>query len=432
MSRSTGGSRRRPSRIYAGIELSQPVSLVVPPALAIVAFAVWRVRSQYAELASSSGPRWDGRGNYEVVQGSLDKAELETSLACLVVGASACVLGIAVRWWRGRREWGDVPLGYGIGLCGFVYLIASWPSFHEQRMVALMDLRLGFPAALTFMLVLGFLSYMLLELVTRRARQDRRSLALLLAIVVFVPLLSLHYGRACNLSTFTRLEDGTALELDLPRIRVPFDRPRGLRGADADSPVYFERAGEPWLGWMAIDDSSVTLVDLVRMDADESSSDPRERVPARLRERLDARLPPILVALTRRSEPADLSRVARDAEARFPGAHTLLVLGSTAGEKPRGVVRLTEPAPGPLDESTLLELDIERREPHLVMDVLERGAWSRALEEWQEREPRPEYEDPRNPGVQLRLRVPRGVSLEELGAFYSSNLRISGVSVYLE
>ncbi len=50
MNRSPEAPRRRPSRIYAGIELSQPVNLAVPVALSFVVYAVLRLRSLYQQL----------------------------------------------------------------------------------------------------------------------------------------------------------------------------------------------------------------------------------------------------------------------------------------------------------------------------------------------------------------------------------------------
>ncbi|MCA8979102.1 MAG: hypothetical protein H6831_06040 [Planctomycetes bacterium] len=432
MTRSPNAPGRRPSRIYAGIELSQPVNIGVPIALSIVAIAVWRLRSQFMEPYESIGPHRSYIGRLTVETGALDKSEVETSIVWLAAGAAACLLALAWRWWRGRREWGDVPLAYGLGVCGFVYLILSSARFGELGGISLLSGGLGVPVAVAFMLVAGFLGYMTLELAVRRRRGDRRPLLALLVVFVVVPFLALRIGRSFERATLVRLDDGSLLEVDLPRIKYSIDRPRGPLGADLGTPVYYGRGSDLWLARMDGDGDAAMLVCPILLGAEGSLTLEQQESIASMRARLEDYPVPISVAIGREFAPAELSRIARDARTRFPAARQLSVIGTTAGEKPRGTIALTEAPLWPLDDSVLMRVDVAPREPHIVLDRLDPEALWSAIENRRVETPRAGLQADRELDLQVRLRVPEATSIEDLGAFYANALAFNGVSMFLE
>jgi len=421
MNRSPEAPRRRPSRIYAGIELSQPVNPAVPIALCFVFYAVRRVRSLFWGMYVSSRPRRNSGGFFETPEGTLDKAELESAMDWLIVGALACLLGIAFRWWRGRREWGDVPLGYGIGLSGFVYLLASWFKFHAQgRGVSLGLFDDGFGAALLFMLVLGFLAYMCFELFTRRWRHMRVLVAGLLLIVTTVPAIALHYGIRVRLAHQLQLEDGSPLVLDLPFVRSPHSSCPGPFGAEGEVPVYFHRNGELWLGQLDFSSSPSKLVGLLPVDSEPATEAERRARSDKLdRMRLglaESHRPFVPVALSSSATPGDLARVVRDIRQRFPGAQAIDVIGTTGGERARGASLPGETGPIRRHDAVLMRLDVETREPFVVLDVQDSGSVAVALGE--QLQSLTSVRDGRSRGswIQVRLRVDESVTLEQLGA----------------
>ncbi|MCA8979108.1 MAG: hypothetical protein H6831_06010 [Planctomycetes bacterium] len=165
---------RKPSRIYVGSEPLPPVNPLVPVALAVVFVGVDTVRSfcaQHADVPVGSGPRVEF---------------LERGLLWLFGGAAACGLAIVFRWVRGRREWGDVPLGFGIGACVFPYVMTCFLGFSRDGELNSAYADMHFLSLVLFGAVLLFASYLVLQFVVARLRSDRRSALALLAIPLVV------------------------------------------------------------------------------------------------------------------------------------------------------------------------------------------------------------------------------------------------------
>lgn len=167
---------RKPSRIYAGSEPLGPVGPWVPIALIPVLIGVGLVRSfcaQHAYELFGTGPR------VEV---------LERAVLWLFAGAIACALAIAFRWMRGLREWGAVPLGFGIGACVFAYVLSAWFGFAPDGTINSGYMDMAFIAPILFGALVLFLSYLTLEFVARRTSPNARAVRALVALPVIVSL----------------------------------------------------------------------------------------------------------------------------------------------------------------------------------------------------------------------------------------------------
>jgi hypothetical protein len=168
-------SEGKASRIYAGCDPLPPVNPLVPFALIPVLVGVDIVRTfcaQHAYGFYGSGPRVE---------------YLERGILWLFAGAAACVLAIVFSWWRGRREWGDVPLGFGIGGCTFAYVLSAWFGFTHESEINSGDMNTFFIGPVLFGVLLLFLTYLVLELVARGSAGPRAVIALVaIPIVLFL------------------------------------------------------------------------------------------------------------------------------------------------------------------------------------------------------------------------------------------------------
>lgn len=178
------------------------------------------------------------------------------------------------------------------------------------------------------------------------------------------------------------------------------------------------------------------LVDMLRLQeqpATNEARDEREAALDRMREALAALpYPSISIALSRSATPSLLADVIRDAKQRFPSVLFVSVIGSTEGRKPRGAQLPGSGGTPRWRHRVLMLLDVEPREPCMVLDVLDREAFEEALSDWRAQDSSARFERDGESHLQLRLRLKDDVSLEALGEFYSSVLWRDSVSVYVE
>ena len=411
-------SRARPSRIYAGNEPLPDVNRAVPIALCFVAFGAWRVRALFAEWAASPGPRWDWQGKDTFPTGWLDKGDLESAMVWLVVGFVACLLAIGYRWWRGREEWGDVPLAYGVGLCAIDYLIASWPSFDRHGQVVSMPFfEPGFGLAFALALVLGYLGYMVWELATRPWRDRRVLLVGVVVVLGCTTWFSVRHGRALRESYQPSLEDGSRLTLVLPRLRYSGDAPDIPFGAGCGGVVYYERGDRLWLSSADCSGPRYRLIDSIPIARHSESTEPDRDLERlnRIRDRHAEKWNKnIGVMLDRDATAADLLLVAEDARSRFPEAWFLVVLGAQDAERVRGASLGPSNPTGPDAVGTLLKLDVHPREPFLKMHGLGDPDFERALSAWRSSAERVVEPGQKRRVLQVRLQVDPDLSVEDL------------------
>jgi hypothetical protein len=441
MASSPEAPRRRPSRIYAGIELSQPVNLAVPVALCFVVYALLRLRGFYQglhERLSAAEWRWRyGTSEPEGVDSyHLDQAALESALVWLIVAVIACVLGVVIRWWRGRREWGDVPLAHGLGVYGYAYVFASWVSFDDRGLVALIDMEMASPSAVVFLLTLGFLVYITLELFTRRWRERRWLFGALVALLMLVPLVGLNIVETAFERGTSFEEGGPSLMIDLPRVLEPFDAANGPLGADCGTAVYVQLGEELWLARGGCGDKAWRLEGWLRLEPAMEESAEKAQLEAEYEE-LARRTPPrswpaVAVALPHDAPPSKLTEIAADVKNRFPKVVVMNVIGTTGASPVRGRVFPRRGMLNWLDHSVLMRVEVYPREQSITVDTMSVDAIRDAIRTWERANGAIRYADDRELSVQLRLRVGPGTTLEQLGTIYYEVVSRHDVLVYIE
>lgn len=168
----TGVAPRKPSRIYAGNEPLAAIHPLVPLALLVSVIGVFRVQSFFAQHA------------YERFGSGPGIGYLEDSILWLFVGAAACALAIVFRWLRGRREWGDLPLGLGFCTCFNAYVWAGFVYIDSEGRIGAGILDMPFLGPVIFGVVSLLFSYTAIEWITRSRRADPRVVWLLMVPLV--------------------------------------------------------------------------------------------------------------------------------------------------------------------------------------------------------------------------------------------------------
>ena len=160
---------KRPSRIYAGCDVSTPIDPLVPVALLVPFVAVWKVREF---MLAHSYERFGQGPGVEV----LDQAVLWLIAGMLVCGLAALRLFV-----RGRDEWGAAPLAFGFVGCAWAWLLASWFSFDDQGILPITRMDTFFPGLLAFAVALLCLTHGVFRMLDR-ARPIRQGLRWLVLV----------------------------------------------------------------------------------------------------------------------------------------------------------------------------------------------------------------------------------------------------------
>lgn len=322
----TWSPRKQWSRIYAGNEPLPPLNPLVPFALVVVWIGVYAVRSFCAQYASaqSASELYDREAF-----GAGPRVEfLERGVLWLFAGAIACGLAILFRWVRGRRMWGNVPLGFGVGACVLSYVSTCFFGFSRDGEINSASFDLSFVSPVVFGLLVLFLSYMLLQFVEVRLRSDRRSVLALAAIPMIV-LISTWRAFAVFRCFPETLEPSDLVIEDNSLTMKDVRYHAGWRVLPARSGVflYAEHEGRPVV---AVDARSVkgTLRagEFAYLDEDFTELDPGARDPGVKYEWIYDHVPDAVISLGADASAARLHEFTRDLRNRKPAARDVSIL----------------------------------------------------------------------------------------------------------
>ena len=209
--------KRRSSRIYAGIEISQPMDPLVPVALTIALIAVAKGRALLVEISVLLG-YWDRSYRREDLH--FDTAPLRDARADVdlwIYGTLlACGFGIARLSWNRRKQWGMVPLSVGFAFSAVLWWQVRWFDLTAPNQIISAPVS-PFLGSFVFLSLVGMACvWLLFDLVSRWVPLCNRVIVTFGSIFIglLIPLSVLHgtfdawlvaYGPQSNTGSYGRM-----------------------------------------------------------------------------------------------------------------------------------------------------------------------------------------------------------------------------------